>query len=514
MTHKLIFVFAILALAHATVEVNSPASVFAVTPGLLFTNATDAAFTSLTGPCYFSGGVDNTTNYVWCQTADVTSAVAYTYQRRAINSTSPATINATLDTKIATTHVDETLGSVVTCSGPGYFGIATSYGSGTGPNYKPDVSFSYIAVNGSSATKVALTANSDANMYVKPQQCLYDAGIFYIIYTQYHYIQSSTGVNLTQNAVYIHAVNVTSGAVFYNATGGVKILSPTTQDISTLTFSALVGNNATGYATKALLLYTDASSVTSTVGSKYCVLPITLSSGAPDSVQVLATGATSTVVVSTATITPKALTSTSSAGDTASVTFTSTAAAAITTSVTSTLVTDYSLVGAFGALSTYGVALTQSINTVETQQLIDSDAYTNSFYINGSATASATMNLTNPTGYTLAATRGASTADGFVLFNYYAPTSGSTYLVNKDTYYANGTAITSLSTGTYQSIPTVFSDATGSPWFGYYVEDSANSTFPLVSAYAGEAVWVELSANSLTTIFATLTLMIAALFAF
>jgi hypothetical protein len=589
MTRKLAIVFAVLALtyiANATADTNSPASVFAVTPGKLFTNGTDTAFTSLTGGCYFNGGFDNTTNYVWCQTASASSTVPYTYERRAINASSPATTNSTADTKLASSHYAETNG-MTTCSGAGYFGLATGYGTGTYPNYKPDVYFSYAAVNASSFTKVTLTSNSDSNMYVAAKACFYDNGIFYIIYTSYNYCQSGSesgcsAANLTQNAVYIQGVNVTSGAVYYNSTGGVKLWSPTSQTMSTLGFSGFVGNNQTGYATQGLLLYTDSSASSTTVGSKYNMLPITLSTGAAGSVQTLATGAQSTTSVSstyvstststslsststgtstTSTATASASTgtttsittdtavvsTTSSATDTASVTFTTTTTgtstitlystsystftvtlyststsssyvtATNTGSVTSSVTTTYGM-SAFGSLSTYGVVLTQTIQTyVPLITLTSSYTYSNSIYFNGSSTASTTANLTNPSGYYLGGVAGFATTDGgFCLLEYFpSTTSGSAAAIYKDTYYYNGTqTTTSVSLGTYQSTPGMFADATGSIWLGYTVNDDANSSYPLVSAYAGEVLYQNLSASTLSSIFATLAIMIAALFAF
>lgn len=598
MTRKLAIVFAVLALSYiagATADSNSPASVFAVTPGKLFTNATDTAFTSLTGPCYYNGGFDNTTNYVWCQTASVSSTVPYTYQRRAINASSPATINSTADTKLASSHYSETNG-MTTCSGAGYFGLATGYGTGTYPNYKPDVYFSYAAVNASSFTKVTLTSNSDSNMWVAAQECFYDNGIFYIIYTSYNYCQSGSesgcsAANLTQNAVYIQGVNVTSGAVYYNSTGGVKLWSPTSQTMSTLGFSSLVGNNQTGYATQGLLLYTDSSTSSA---PKYNLLPITLSTGAAGSVSTLATGTTttgtagsSTTYVSTATsyltssvtestfttsistILPQtdaaassttsslaastivtlgiyitgtstsysttsysagaSFTSFSTTGSTTSTTSTlststvisttSTSYSSTTTSgtLTSTVSTVYSM-SAFGSLSTYGVVLAQTVSVYT--PLVSQSAtktYANSLYINGSTTASTAANLTNPSGYYLGGIAGFATTDGgFCLIEYFpSTTSGSAAAVYKDTYYYNGTqTTTSVSLGTYQSYPQPFADATGSIWVGYTVDDSSNTSYPLYAAYAGEVLYQNLSASTLSSIFATLAIMIAALFAF
>lgn len=599
MTRKLAILFAVLALsyiANATADSNSPASVFAVTPGKLFTNGTDTAFTSLKGDCYFTGGFDNTTNYVWCQTASASSTVPYTYQRRAINASSPATTNSTADTKLASAHYSATNG-MTTCSGAGYFGLATGYGTGTSPAYKSDVSFSFAAVNASSFTKVALTSNSDANMINEAQVCFYDNGIFYIIYTSYNYCQSGSesgcsAANLTQNAVYIQGVNVTSGAVYYNSTGGVKLLSPTTQTMSsysgsTLSFTNLVGNNQTGYATQGLLLYQDSSS--STAGAtKYNMLPITLSTGAAGSVQTLATGAltsasaTGVTYTTTSTVTSTTSTSTGSVtsyltstvfsygASSTEITLTTTSSmstatyvsdgttstqytvltsgtntlssitASSTTVLSSTLFTYYTSLSlstttsvgtltstqtttygmsAFGSLSTYGVVLTQTIRQSLAQQSSNdyTKTYANSLFINGSSTATTTANLTNPSGYYLAGVSGFATTDGgFCLIEYFpSTTSGSAAAVYKDTYYYNGTqTTTSVSLGTYESTPKPFADATGSIWLGYVVNDDSNGTLPLVSAYAGEVLYQNLSASTLSSIFATLAIMIAALFAF
>jgi len=414
----------------------------------------------------------------------------------------------------------------------------------------------------------------------------------------------------------IQAVNVTSGAVYYNSTGGVSLWTPTTISMSSIGIGMLVGTNKTGSCLTALLTYTDSSSTTT--GTKVNYVPITLATGAIGSVILLGTGSSATVTntaqtfnsmtttvtsaglttfltlagsASTGTVTSTLVTTTSafltsyttisttstSTGETivtavtttlygpeystSSTTTTTTDTAVSTTmvlystsststtiaysltatvvatstvagSLTSTLYTSYSAAGAWGSLSTYGVTLVQTIYTHEPLTLTDTYVYANSFFINGSSAASATMNLTNPSGYHLAMTTGYSTSDGFGLFQYYASTtSGSPYLVNKDTYFGNGTAVLSVSMGTYgagsysggsNAFPQTyyggvdlqpFLDATGSPWIGINVGDRANSSYPIVNGYAGEAAYVA-GANSLTTIFATLALMIAALFAF
>lgn len=178
---------------------------------------------------------------------------------------------------------------------------------------------------------------------------------------------------------------------------------------------------------------------------------------------------------------------------------------------------------AFGSLATYGVVLTQTITQSIPQQTVDyAYTYTNSLFVNGSSTAATTANLTNPSGYHLSTAQGFAMPDGglCLIETFSSTTSSSNKAVYKDTYYYNGSSMataTSLGTwaqGSYGGAVTAFADSTGSIWIGYTTGDTANSSFPLVSAYAGEVMYQALSASTLSSIFATLAIMIAALFAF
>jgi hypothetical protein len=173
---------------------------------------------------------------------------------------------------------------------------------------------------------------------------------------------------------------------------------------------------------------------------------------------------------------------------------------------------------AFGSLSTYGVVLVQTISTYVPLITMDvTYAYTNSIFINGSSSAASTSNLTNPSGYYLAGVGGLAMPDGgYCLMEYFASTtSGAAAALYKDTYFYNGTnQATAVSVGTFQSAPQVFPDATGSIWVGYTAQDSSLSPQDVYAGYAGEVLYQALSANTLSSIFATLAIMIAALFAF
>jgi len=190
-----------------------------------------------------------------------------------------------------------------------------------------------------------------------------------------------------------------------------------------------------------------------------------------------------------------------------------------TAALTSTQTTTYGM-SAFGAISTYGVILIQKVRQVIPQETTDVTwTYTNSLYVNGTATASTAANFTNPTGYWLSSVQGFGTPTGFCLLEYFtSTTSGAAMAVYSDSYYYNGTEVaTASSLGTYIDAPQGFVDATGSIWIGYTVNDYADAYVAandLYAAYAGEVLYQVLSANTLSSIFATLAIMIAALFAF
>jgi len=265
-----------------------------------------------------------------------------------------------------------------------------------------------------------------------------------------------------------------------------------------------------------MLLFTDSTGgsvttgtcpVCTVTGSIYKALPITLGTGAPGSVVTLGTSGTST-------------TSTAPTGG------------AVTTTTVTDVSTTYGIAGGFGSLSTYGVALTKSVATTvtlsgATTSTTTTTVYSSSMFVNGSSTASTSFNMTNPTSYHLSTLTGYSTADGFGLISTYDPdaSAGTAYQINKDTYFVNGTAILSaVSLGTFDNgystasytATSIWIDAVGSPWLGYITQDDAAgfTSLGLLAGYAGEIAYNPLGANALTSIFATLALMIAALFAF
>jgi hypothetical protein len=553
MSRKLAILFAVLAIvtvAYGTVGSGSPSSSYSVAVGNIFTNATDTTFTNIQKNCYWTAGFDNTTNYIWCQagsrvgTAAGTDAlVASTFpgtwsagsvtyyplilQRRTINASSPATKNATLDLKITTSLMANDGG--VFCGGVGYLGVAYGYGSGTtATTVQSDVSFSYIAVNGTTVTTVKLTS-ADATLRSKAKYCMYDHGIFYIIYTQDANAQTVSGaLDYSKNKYMIQGVNVTSGAVFYNSTGGVAVLTQVAGLIGIYDGFTLIPTNWTGYgSTLGLLTYFDSTTVAAsgaigtglvTTTGSYKVVPITLATGAPGSVVALGT-------------------------TTASSLSTEVTVAAVVTTSSVTVWTTYGVAGGFGSLSTYGVVVTKQVDSKLTTVSagttvgpVTTSTYSSSIFLNGSSTASTSFNLTNPTGYNLQAVSGYSTATGFGLLSVYGPNNaagtaaagtptGTTNQINKDTYFANGTAILSaVSLGTFDNYiattsptpVTLWIDAAGSPWLGYITYDSAVAFtgLGLVAGYAGEIATNILSGTVLTNIFATLAFTIAALFAF
>jgi len=212
-----------------------------------------------------------------------------------------------------------------------------------------------------------------------------------------------------------------------------------------------------------------------------------------------------------------------------SVTSTVTGTEATPTTVQTSVTTTYSVAGGIGSLTTYGVIVTKTVETdvnsaSATPTTVDGTAtfvYSSMAFINGSSSASTTYNLTNPSSYHLVGVIGYSTADGWGTVSVYQPdaSSGTAFQVNKDTYYSNGTAIlsaVSLGTFDYVSSVQVWIDAKGSPWLGYITQDTsaAFTGLTLLTGSAGEIAYNPLSANALSSIFATLALMIAALFAF
>lgn len=140
-------------------------------------------------------------------------------------------------------------------------------------------------------------------------------------------------------------------------------------------------------------------------------------------------------------------------------------------------------------------------------------------FINGTSTAQTTLySLTPPTGYTSQAVRGFATTDGFILVNWASSQAATTpaqpLAVQAQRFYTNGTAVTTsaVALGTYSAAPIVYQDTNGTIVLGYTLADTLTSK--TYSGYLGSYVVQAMAASTLTSIFAFLSLMIVALFAF
>jgi len=164
--------------------------------------------------------------------------------------------------------------------------------------------------------------------------------------------------------------------------------------------------------------------------------------------------------------------------------------------------------GTLGSFSTSGVFVGKMDNSTGTL------ANSTWGYYNGNTTGVQVAG-SSMSGYSAPFVGGMNFVSGYYLFEIYASATGGDTAYYLDYYFANQTRNGSaqVSLGTYGNMLQTFQDANGAVWGGYYSTDSNNYGF-LVKAYVGKLIAQVNAASILSSFFAFITLMIAALFAF
>jgi hypothetical protein len=308
------------------------------------------------------------------------------------------------------------------------------------------------------------------------------------------------------NGLYIQGVNVTSGALFYsNNTGGVKALAMTQTGTG---LSTCIATTGTGCATS--YYYSTTAGIGNAVSS-FTVWATNWTT--TDTVQYGWVDRTSTTAVVYKTGTINCTTGAATSGTVLA----TTAADASTTasSITTTVGTSYSFLGGLASMGTYGVFLSKRVRTQVSSPVSDTSVYTIQGFLNGSSTAN--TNFTVASGYSPQSIAGWHTADGFVLLETQSSTATTTpaqpYLLQAERFFTNGSASgTAVNLGTYGVAASNYQDTNGSVVVSYTIYDTLQSK--TYSGYMGTYIAQSLSGVSLTSIFALLSFMIVALFAF
>jgi hypothetical protein len=366
-----------------------------------------------------------------------------------------------------------------------------------------------MAGNGSSATTKALTGNTNLNVYFSFSSCWFNNGTFYVAFVQSTRAVAAGAVadSWTLNGIYIQGVSMSTGALVYNTTGGVKAIALTQTVSGALTCVASTTTQPAGCA----------SSAPSGQASAFMVGSMNWTT--TDTVQYLwLDSSTATAqVIKTGTI--NCTTGAATSGNSLA-TFTSVATGAGTVA-SPAVTTTYFPAGFLASFGTYGVFLAKSVYTNTGVAASTGTVMTNQAFYNGSTTAN--TNVTTASGYYSGGVQGFHTADGFILIESQSatttPTSGQGTLYQAERFFTNGSASgTAVSLGTYGSsdMQNAYQDTNGSIILGYALRDTASSTSPkkTYSGYMGTYVAQQLTGASLTSFIGLLSFMIVALFAF
>jgi hypothetical protein len=164
--------------------------------------------------------------------------------------------------------------------------------------------------------------------------------------------------------------------------------------------------------------------------------------------------------------------------------------------------------GTIGSWVTYGALVQVNDNSTGTI------AYSVIAYYNGTYTNS--TSYAAPSGYMTGSGTGRNFVDGYgVMWTWIDSTTSNGDWENIwTTYYANGTVNTTITIGNFNYPPSVYVDLNGTMWMGYTSVNYTNTDAPLLKGYLGKLVGQVMGANVLASVFAFLSLLIAALFAF
>jgi len=164
--------------------------------------------------------------------------------------------------------------------------------------------------------------------------------------------------------------------------------------------------------------------------------------------------------------------------------------------------------GTIGSWTTYGALVQVNDNSTGTI------AYSVLAYYNGTYSNSTTYAA--PSGYMMGSGSGRHFVNGYgILWTWIDVT-----IANGDwehiwtTYYANGTVNTTTTIGNFDAPVSTYVDLNGTLWMGYTSANYTNTASPLLKGYLGKLAGQVNAANILASVFAFLSLLIAALFAF